>query len=252
MMNVTALAAMPVHEAAQLFPMMEATEKESGASQAGPLTRLASDMEVNGCHTPVVLFKGNVLDGRNRIAAAKLAKLDFLPTTEYTGEDPLRYVLSLNLHRRQLTKSQLVELAIKLLPAIEEKAAENELTGVSNDTRVGRSTEAVAEALGNVISATTISRGMAVAERSPDLWRQVQSGARSISDAYSTMQGPPVAKPSPKGEDAVVIFDSFYDKFMDALDRVFDAGLNDEQVEHVVKMCSHLSTYATSKGGKKK
>jgi hypothetical protein len=67
------------------------------------LRRLSDDIAANGLRHPIVLdHDGAVLDGRNRLAACKLASVD--PTFEtYDGDDPAGYVLSANNERRHLS-----------------------------------------------------------------------------------------------------------------------------------------------------
>lgn len=82
-----------IHPAANLFPMLGALA----------LADLAADIKANGLREPVIIWKGLVLDGRNRLAACKLA--DVPPTFAALAlcPDPVAYVLSANLHRRHLT-----------------------------------------------------------------------------------------------------------------------------------------------------
>lgn len=240
-MKLTELQALPVHEAAELFPMMSESDKEYGKSKPGPLTQLAADLGKNGCHTPVVLFEGQILDGRNRIAAAEIAGLDELPTTEYTGTDPTLYVLSLNLHRRHLTKDQLVELGLKLETMFEGRMGRptNEEVA-SNDATFGKSSALVAEALGGAISTKTFERGKAVVERSPDLWNDVKRGARSISDAYNTMQGP---KPQAEKLSVAALLnkaDRAYEAYLDVIEGLLKAKASDDQLRVVTNQLTHL------------
>lgn len=83
------------HPLAQLFPLIE------GAAFAA----LVEDVKANGVHRPVVMHEGKILDGRNRYLAAREAGVGF-PVAEFTGDDPVAYVVSENLHRRHLTESQ--------------------------------------------------------------------------------------------------------------------------------------------------
>lgn len=94
---------MKAHELADLFPMMSDDEIE----------QLASDIKQNGQKEKIVLLDGKILDGRNRYAACKIAKVE-PATKDYTGKDPLGYVISLNLHRRHLTESQRAIVAAKM------------------------------------------------------------------------------------------------------------------------------------------
>jgi len=82
------------HEAANIFPLDEEN-----------LDSLAKDIEANGLHCPIELFEGKIIDGRRRYTACQSA--GFEPDiVEVKPEDPIAYVLSLNLHRRHLTPSQ--------------------------------------------------------------------------------------------------------------------------------------------------
>lgn len=91
---------MPVHPAADLFPMLAEDE----------LRELAEDVRAHGLHEPLWVWndpeRGPVLlDGRNRLAACKLAGVK--PTTRtYAGDDPVGFVWTENYHRRHLTAGQ--------------------------------------------------------------------------------------------------------------------------------------------------
>lgn len=87
---------MKIHPAADFFPMMSEDE----------LTDLADDIKANGQHFPIILDKdGQLIDGRNRLAACKLAGVE--PRfDQLNGHDPLAYIAGVNLKRRNLTKGQ--------------------------------------------------------------------------------------------------------------------------------------------------
>ena len=66
---------------------------------------LKRDIEENGQIQPITLLNGMILDGGNRYRA--IVELGIEPIFhEYTGENPVKYVLSANLHRRHLTQGQ--------------------------------------------------------------------------------------------------------------------------------------------------
>lgn len=112
-----------VHPAAEVFPMMSGDELEA----------FVEDVRENGQREPVILIRtddGNlVLDGRNRLVACERLKLR--PEFDwYEGDDPIGYVLSLNLHRRHLNESQRGMVGAKLKPLYEEEAEQRRLANL--------------------------------------------------------------------------------------------------------------------------
>jgi len=68
------------------------------------LQELADDIAANGLRNPIVMYQGKILDGLNRWEAWKLAKVE--PRfVEFDGDDPIGWVVSQNLVRRQLSSS---------------------------------------------------------------------------------------------------------------------------------------------------
>jgi hypothetical protein len=131
-------AHLPVHPAAELFPLMKDTDP------AG-FKELVSDIEVNGLRTPIILFgacgdEDCLIDGRNRLDA--LASLGLLGLNDNDGRlewkgrrlhdrwdlfsrtgrghDPYAIVLSLNAHRRHLNAEQKRDVTAKVLKAKHE------------------------------------------------------------------------------------------------------------------------------------
>lgn len=90
---------MEFHEVANIFPI--AKEAIDG---------LAEDIAKNGQQVPIELYQGKIIDGRRRWTACQRAGVD-PKTVEVNPDDPLSYVISLNLHRRHLTPSQLSMVA---------------------------------------------------------------------------------------------------------------------------------------------
>jgi len=80
------------HELADLFPSMEEPAFQD----------LVRDIRTNGLVEPITLFKGKVLDGRNRQRACAEAGVE--PRyVEFQGDDPRAFVISKNINRRHLT-----------------------------------------------------------------------------------------------------------------------------------------------------
>lgn len=91
------------HPAAQVFPLME------GDAFAG----LVADVKARGLVHAIVTHEGKILDGRNRQRACEAA--DVVPHyTPYLGDDPIGYVVSVNLARRHMNESQRSIVAAKL------------------------------------------------------------------------------------------------------------------------------------------
>ena len=103
------------HPAANIFPMMDDTEYEA----------LKSDIAANGLIEPIWFCDGKILDGRNRWRACK--ELGISPEVkEYIGDDPVGFVVSLNLARRHLTSSQRAVVALEIEKVLEEQAKERQ------------------------------------------------------------------------------------------------------------------------------
>ena len=111
---------MLLHEYVTIFPPMSESE----------LMEMAADIKEHGQREPITLYRGKVLDGRNRIAACAIAGVE-PRTTEYSGPDDgvLGYVISANLHRRHLTAGQRAMLAAQLRPKFTDEARQAEHTG---------------------------------------------------------------------------------------------------------------------------
>jgi hypothetical protein len=112
-------AVLPVHPAADLFPLMSESE----------LQELAGDIIKHGLRYPVILCRKNksgkpyLLDGRNRLDAMEsvgISPFDRDGKLRHWSEregDPYDIVLSMNVHRRHLTGEQKRELIAKILKA---------------------------------------------------------------------------------------------------------------------------------------
>jgi hypothetical protein len=77
------------HPLSNLFPLIEGAAFEE----------LIADIRQHGVREAVMLYEGAILDGRNRHRAAREAGVSF-PTRVYDGDDPLGFVISMNLKRR--------------------------------------------------------------------------------------------------------------------------------------------------------
>lgn len=108
-----------LHPLAEMFPTMSDAE----------LAELAKDIEQNGQLHPIRVIGDQIIDGCNRYRACQIAGVEPV-VEEYEGstdeEMLIRYVMSCNLSRRQLTSSQRAMLAVELLPRLEAAARERQ------------------------------------------------------------------------------------------------------------------------------
>ena len=90
------------HELAKILPLIEGEEFE----------KLVDDIKANGLLNPIVLYEGQILDGRNRFNACAEAGVE--PNfTEYIGNEPDAYVIALNVRRRHLKQQQIDQYLVK-------------------------------------------------------------------------------------------------------------------------------------------
>lgn len=97
---------------------------------------LKQDIKVNGLNNPIITLEGKILDGRNRYKACNEAGVN--PSfKEFDGDNPRKFVVSENLHRRHLTSDQRAALAVDALPAIEKEAKVKQVEAlkIGNETK---------------------------------------------------------------------------------------------------------------------
>lgn len=95
------------HPAANMFPMLD----------EGELAGLAESIKTTGLKNPVVMYKGKVLDGRNRLRACQLAGVvpQFVEWESVSGETPEEWVVVENAVRRNLSQSQKAYAALPII-----------------------------------------------------------------------------------------------------------------------------------------
>ena len=111
---------LPVHPYAELFPLMQHPDFDA----------LCGHIATNGLQEEIVLYEGQILDGRNRYLAC-LARGVAPRFRAYAGEcgSPLAFVVAKNVRRRHLTESQRALLAARLKPLFEEEAHTRQVAG---------------------------------------------------------------------------------------------------------------------------
>jgi N6-adenosine-specific RNA methylase IME4 len=156
------------HPLAELFPPIEGDEFEA----------LVEDIRRHGLHEPVILYRNQILDGRNRYRASLEAGVQ-CRFEHYEGSDPAAYVVSLNLKRRHLNESQRAMVAAKLATL---KPGDNQH---SEGLPIGRGSELLN------VGERTVARAREVQDRgAPELQRVVERGAISVSAAVDVATRP--------------------------------------------------------------
>lgn len=99
---------MKIHPAAEAFPMLSGLELQS----------LAADIQTHGQREPIVVYRGELLDGRNRLRACEMIGVEpdvvHLDAEVHSAGGPVAFVVSRNLRRRHLDESQRAIVAAKL------------------------------------------------------------------------------------------------------------------------------------------
>jgi N6-adenosine-specific RNA methylase IME4/ParB-like chromosome segregation protein Spo0J len=157
------------HPLADIFPLIEGTEFDE----------LVADIKAHGLREPIVIYEDMILDGRNRYRACEAAGIE--PTfIVYQGDDPVSYVVSLNLHRRHLSESQRAMVAAKLANLRDGQRAD-----LVEGLPIGRASELLN------VGERTVARAREVQERGvPELVSAVERGDISVSAAADVATQP--------------------------------------------------------------
>jgi N6-adenosine-specific RNA methylase IME4 len=157
------------HPLADIFPLLEGREFDE----------LVEDIRLHGLHEQIVLHDDKILDGRNRYRACQ--EVGVAPQFKsYSGDDPLGYIISLNLKRRYLSESQRAMVAAKLARlnlGANQHSEGTSIEGASRLLNVGRA---------SVERAKTVQR-----DGAPELVQAVERGILSVSAAADIATEPP-------------------------------------------------------------
>lgn len=189
---------MEAHPAADLFPLMQGDE----------FNDLVEDIREHGQREAVVTYRGQLLDGRNRVRACEA--LNMVPITrEWDGQgSAVALVISLNVRRRHLTAAQRAVVAAKAEPMFAEENRKRQADGGAKGGKTAgrgrakasgqsapkpkddtRSTTQAAKAVGAGTKAT--KQATSVRKNAPDVFAALESGAIStVSDAVALSKLP--------------------------------------------------------------
>jgi hypothetical protein len=164
------------HPIANAFPMMD----------AAALQELTDDIGAHGLHEPIILYQGQVLDGRNRYLAAQAASVE--PTfVDFDGDDAqaIAFVISRNLRRRHLDASQRAMVATKLA-----NMRQGERTDLEPSAPVQKVARKAAAAALNVSERSVASAAVVRAHGTPELIAAVEAGDIPVSTAADLAREP--------------------------------------------------------------
>lgn len=176
-----------VHPVADIFPMMSDEE----------LADLAADIKANGQVHPILLdCDGLLLDGRNRLKACEIAGIEpYSATLAQPIPDPLAYVVSLNVKRRNMSASQKAMAAAEAWAIAEREGRVH--TGRGGDRRKPQNgVSFISEpakhfaALFGVGSKNYVEMGRALLRDDPTEAARVKRGGAGVpllKDAYDAM-----------------------------------------------------------------
>ena len=169
------IAGLRVHPAAEVFPLLDGEAfkhlcediKETGLRE--PIWRIWQDSGL-GNNTR----ESYVLDGRNRLRACEVTRVK-PQFRDYDGDDPVAFVLSLNLHRQHLDESQRAMVAAKI---------SNLSVGRPKIAAMGTISKGdAADQLNVSPHSVTRARGV-LARGTPELVAAVESGDAAVRSAY--------------------------------------------------------------------
>lgn len=178
---MTTLPSLPIHPAANLFPQMGVDE----------MTALIADIHRQGLITPIVMYRGAILDGRHRYEAIRQLYergVKIQPCfTEYEGDEPFQFVLSVNLHRRHMTVSQKAVVGLRLKEQFQANGVQRGRPKDGTPAGIrGEARQLAAAAVG--VSARVIDYAETVKDKAPDLFEAMRAGEVSVWKAMERIE----------------------------------------------------------------
>jgi len=169
------IVSLEFHDIANSYPLMEGQEFDD----------LCKDIAEKGLLESIWLYEGKILDGRNRYKAAIEAGVEPV-IVEFSGDDPLEFVVHANSNRRDLGIGQRAAIGIKIQKYWNEKGKENmsagggdrksdnKKSGLSDLINPVNAQKEAAKAVG--VSTGTMAAVSKLEREEPELFEQVASG----------------------------------------------------------------------------
>lgn len=176
----------PFHPLANIFPLIEGQDFED----------LVRDVREHGLREPIVLLDGKILDGRNRYRACVEAKvlpgsLDSLTVSQLkhikhfspmggalpSQDELLAFVLSKNLHRRQMSDDQRRMVGARIVNLKQGRPAEEQTSPMANISR-----DTAAQMLASDVAGIDRARAV-ISHAAPEVIDAVDRGVMSVRSA---------------------------------------------------------------------
>lgn len=164
------------HPLADIFPLLEGEE----------FTALVEDIALHGLREPIWIYADAILDGRNRWRACDRLGIE-CPHRTYEGDDPIGFVVSMNLRRRHLDESQRAMVATRLA---------NLPRGANQHVEIPTTSQGQAATLLNVSRDTVIKARKIQTETAPEVIKAVDTGEMSITAALPLTDIPKDEQPA--------------------------------------------------------
>lgn len=161
----------PVHPAADIFPMLD----------EDAFTQLDNDIRVSGQLMPIRIWRGQIVDGRNRYAACiraggkpKMKDINFADDAEC-----VRYIISTNVKRRHLNTSQRASIAAEISTLSHGGDRKSDQAAELPDDSQSFAAHQMQ------VSERLVRDAKMVQREAPDLAAKVKSGEMKVSKAAS-------------------------------------------------------------------
>jgi len=161
------------------------------------LNALAADIQGHGLREDIILLDGKILDGRNRYKACRIAGV--APRfRDFNGDgDPIAFIVSKNLCRRQLTASQKALAVAKIADLPRGNPNLNTAKTPTKPNSAQMRNKTVAEVAKEVeVSPRTVEQAKQVLREAPkETVEKVERGEKSVSTAVKEIKA---AKQTPE------------------------------------------------------
>jgi ParB-like nuclease domain len=234
-----AKARYPLHPLCELFPPME------GAA----FDELVASIRAIGLQEPIMVLDGAILDGRNRYNACLAAGVEPV-FTPFRDDDPVKFVIAANVHRRHLNESQRAMIAAKLA-TLEVGANQHHEEGASIEAP---SQSQAAEMLN--VSRSSVQRARHVREHAdPEDVKAISEGKATVSGVEKKLK--PTKPPAPTEPERANALSSHLTAAINMFEKLFDEWLAagpapggkrllvdtiETSAERLTEMCSEIAT----------